>query len=306
MSFENRPPEKQADAALRMCASIGKPRHGDRKNDRINGLGTLERYRTPYVAAARFMREEHDSTLHKMTPDHARVFLERRSVEITQKSLNNDHRALTVFMRNRDNDRSIVLDRVTSEITREARARAYSEEQVRAIVERQRETAALSTRLAAAAGLRAAEVYTLQRIEERSASGHRTWREDRFAGRESEHERYTVKGKGGLVREVAVPAKLARELESRRLDEPRLIRDRKLPVEIRYDLVGGQRLSQQFSRDSRSTLTWSEGVHGLRHSYAQTRMEELGNAEVRYLDALAIVSQEMGHFRPEITMVYLR
>ncbi|MDF5425801.1 site-specific integrase, partial [Vibrio parahaemolyticus] len=50
---------------------------------------------------------------------------------------------------------------------------------------------------------------------------------------------------------------------------------------------------------------WSTGAHGLRHSYAQERMSEL-QKNMTYEKALEVVSQEMGHFRPDITEVYLR
>lgn len=49
----------------------------------------------------------------------------------------------------------------------------------------------------------------------------------------------------------------------------------------------------------------SSGAHGLRHSYAQTRYEELANHYARH-EVLTIISQELGHFREDITEVYLR
>ena len=48
------------------------------------------------------------------------------------------------------------------------------------------------------------------------------------------------------------------------------------------------------------------GAHGVRHSYAQERMSELQKSGMTRDSALEIVSQELGHFRPEITEVYLR
>ncbi|MDN4711067.1 site-specific integrase, partial [Vibrio parahaemolyticus] len=64
--------------------------------------------------------------------------------------------------------------------------------------------------------------------------------------------------------------------------------------------------SNSFSAASKRVLGWSEGAHGLRHSYAQERMHELQKAGFNRDLALETVSQEMGHFRPEITEVYLR
>ncbi len=50
----------------------------------------------------------------------------------------------------------------------------------------------------------------------------------------------------------------------------------------------------------------STGAHGLRHSYAQERLDELQRAGLSQDLALTTVSQEMGHFRAEITETYLR
>ena len=59
-----------------------------------------------------------------------------------------------------------------------------------------------------------------------------------------------------------------------------------------------------FSKTSSHVLGWSRGGHGLRHTYAQERMKEI--TKIEYERALKIVSQEMGHFRPNITLIYLR
>ncbi|KAG1682859.1 Valine--tRNA ligase [Nymphon striatum] len=47
-------------------------------------------------------------------------------------------------------------------------------------------------------------------------------------------------------------------------------------------------------------------AHGLRHSYAQERMGELRSQGLTREYALEIVSQELEHFRPDITEIYLR
>ena len=48
------------------------------------------------------------------------------------------------------------------------------------------------------------------------------------------------------------------------------------------------------------------GSHGLRHNYAQSRMSDLVDQGKDYHAALQIVSDEMGHHRPDITATYLR
>lgn len=73
-----------------------------------------------------------------------------------------------------------------------------------------------------------------------------------------------------------------------------------------YEIAGGKNWSNSFSAASKRELGWSHGAHGLRHSYAQNRMDELQQQGFLYQEALEIVSQEMGHFRASITEVYLR
>ena len=48
------------------------------------------------------------------------------------------------------------------------------------------------------------------------------------------------------------------------------------------------------------------GTHGLRHNYAQNRVAELVDSGTSYNRAVWIVSEEMGHHRPEVTAAYLR
>ena len=116
---------------------------------------------------------------------------------------------------------------------------------------------------------------------------------------------YTVAGKGGLVREVLLPHRLAERLEAHRLDAAERVVDRGVRYLQRYDVGGGKAFSASFSRASMEALGKSCGAHGLRYGFARQRMRELmHHAEHRL--ALAIVSGEMGHFRAAITSTYLR
>jgi len=112
-------------------------------------------------------------------------------------------------------------------------------------------------------------------------------------------------GKGGLVREVLLPRRLAERIEGRRLHRPERTVDRGVRYVQRYDVGGGNAFSASFSRASRIALGASRGAHGLRHAYAQERMRELVQHTEHRL-ALAIVSEEMGHLRPDVTRTYLR
>jgi integrase len=121
----------------------------------------------------------------------------------------------------------------------------YTPTQVERIAHAQSEANSLATRLAYHAGLRAHELLTLRPAGERAASNHRQWSAERFTGREG--VRYTVVGKGGLVRQVVLSRELATALEARRLVEPRLVIDRGVRYSLHYDIGGGRTWSQSFS-----------------------------------------------------------
>ena len=301
----NLAPERQAARAIRSLTAFGQPRHNQRDDGKVHSVGTARSYEQTFRTAATHLLERHDVSLYHGTPEQVREYLDARSTEIGQTQLNGERRALELYYREARGDATFSLPHTRSEVEQVQTARAYTDAQVALLTERMSARMSLSTRVADAAGLRASELYTLQRIEERAPSSHRTWSSERFVGRE-DWSRYTVDGKGGLVREVRLPAALARELESTRLAEPKPIRDREVRLETRYDVAGGRNFSNAFSRDAQRHLGWSEGAHGLRHSYAQRRMDELGDQGKSYPEALGVVSQELGHFRPEITEVYLR
>jgi len=99
---------------------------------------------------------------------------------------------------------------------------------------------------------------------------------------------------------------LAVRLEERRLAEPQQITDRRVHYLQFYDIGGGRAWSQSFSTASKRALGFSNGAHGLRHSYAQNRMRELQASGMTYDEAKATVAQEVGHFAKDTTEAYLR
>ncbi|YCH23345.1 site-specific integrase [Pseudomonas sp. D1-3] len=183
-------------------------------------------------------------------------------------------------------------------------SRAYNREQVVSIASRQATHNALATELAHAAGLRAHELLGLRRTHQRLPD-ERPTHGMKFQGIRETTIGYTVHGKGGLVREVRIPIQLAKRLERTRLAEPRVVRDRGINYQQFYGIGGGQPWSKSVSAAAKAALGWSNGAHGLRHTYAQERMATLQRHLTRK-EALEVVSQELGHFRPEITEVYLR
>lgn len=295
-------PATLANKIVDRALAVGQSRHADRDSGKIHSIGTARAYKQALKLAATWGKEQRHRDLNKWTPEIAHRYLESRSSQVGQKTLDRDRQALQILAKLEK------LDRIKSTYTPERKlaeeGRAYSPKQVAALVAVQSPKNALATEIASAAGLRAHELLTLRPAAEHSASTHREWSPERFTGIEG--ERYTVTGKGGLVREVVIPADLAERLEAVRLAEPVRVTDRGIHYQQAYDIGGGWHWSRSITRVSKSVLGYSSGAHGLRHGYAQRRIDSLQSNGRLYEDALLIVSQELGHFRPEITEVYLR
>lgn len=156
-------------------------------------------------------------------------------------------------------------------------------------------------------GCRTSELLTLRRLDERKPSSHRDWSPDLFLGRKNDFVIYTVKGKGQLVRQIAIDIDLAQELEQYRLENPKKIYGSSIAYYSYYDIPAGHELSKGFSIASFKALGFSHGAHGLRHTYTQERYNEMKLVNKVKSDKMAreILSQELGHFRPSILKIYL-
>lgn len=295
--YSKRTPEEQGK---RDAAAVMKQLQGVH----IKSVGTVRNYeqglRNVGTALAR-----QGERLKGLTPERAVEYLKDRASEVAQKTLDLERQALQKMLQHveKNLDQGRTLPVIKSEIETKLESRAYTPEQVAAIADRQTERHALATEIAYAAGLRAHELITLRPADERPAD-ERPALPEKFEGREG--VLYTVEGKGGLCREVVIPSSLADRLEERRLDEPRAVVDRGVNYTAHYDIGSGQAWSNSFSGASDRALGWSSGAHGLRHSYAQERMIEVQSLGVTEEYAKEVVSQELGHFRPEITEAYLR
>ena len=300
-----RKPAKQAERAVRRVLALNTPRHDNRDDGRIHSVGTARSYQAALTRVAKWMRQKRNyKGLERLTPEEAKAYLEARAAHVRQKTLDQDRQALQVLplvgkLERIKSDTKLKPTRLATD------SRAYTPAQVEVIARAQTPRNALATRIAYAAGVRASELLTLRPVAERPASDHRDWSPERFDGR-GDVRRYTVEGKGGLKREVALPLHLAEQLEARRLQTPERVTDRGVHYTQHYDLGGGHAWSQSVSAASKYELGWSTGAHGLRHSYAQDRVGELQGSGHGHASALETVSQELGHFRPDITRVYLR
>jgi integrase len=301
----------------RQAASVMKPLQGQQ----IRSVGTVRNYESRLVVIARYIQEHRLGSLREMTPARALDYLRHRAAEVGQKTLDMERQALQAMMRHvtsKLGERE-TLEVIKSTAPRQSRStpgkptlgrrlseesRLYTREQIGLIAGRQTARNALATEIAYAAGLRAHELLTLQRTH-RQIPDERPAHEQKFLGISEGSISYTVHGKGGLIREVRIPNPLARRLEKLRLAEPRRVTDRGVHYRQHYDLGGGQPWSNSFSATSKKVLGWSKGGHALRHCYAQDRLATLQRG-LPQPEAKRVVSQELGHFRPEITEVYLR
>lgn len=264
----------------------------------LDSIRTEKNYGGALKGLAEFLQENHLGDLRSLNAEKAIIYLEARGQEVGQKTLDMDRQAMQLLLDEK-------LRVVKSELSTALESRAYTQQQVDMIAASQTNKHSLSTVIARNAGVRAHELFTLLPVNERAADTHRHYRNDRFTGR-GNIVIYTVVGKGGLCREIAISRGLADQLESRRLSEPLTVWDREIKYEQHYDIGCGKQWTDSFSKASNRALGWTTGAHGVRHTYAQDRMNTLQCTGFEYNVALEIVSQEMGHFRPQITEVYLR
>lgn len=269
---------------------------------RLASLGTSYSYEASLRLAAEWLKRNGRGSLVELTPKAAKQYLNERAALIGQKTLDRDRQALQAVLRATgkfsEKNRLPVIKAVKQQVLV---SRNYTPEQWSLVIEHQTPRNALSTELAAAAGLRAHELFTVRPVEEQPMN-------DRPADPAKFRSgiRYTVVGKGGLIREVSIPHELAERLEARRFAEPKTRVDRKIHYTSYYDIGAGQAWSQSFTTASKAALDFSNGGHGLRHTYAQERHSELQVLLGDRDRAKQVVSQEVGHFRPEITDTYLR
>lgn len=299
------------------AASVMKQLQGDR----IKSVSTVRNYESRLKQITVYLQEQRLGSLRDMTPASALDYLRERAAVVGQKTLDMERQALQSMMQHvthrLDTGKTLEVIRSTAPKSKTGKpgqptlgrrlaeeSRLYTRAQVALIVVRQSAHNALATEIAHAAGLRAHELLTLRRIHHQ-APDERPAHALKFVGIRDETIGYTVYGKGGLTREVRIPIPLAKRLEATRLAEPIRTTDRGVHYQQHYRLGGGQPWSKSFGAASKAALGWSKGAHGLRHCYAQ---ERLGTVQ-RYLpreEAKRVVSQELGHFRPEIIETYLR
>lgn len=257
------------------------------------------------VANSNFAKENH-IRLASMTVKNCEDYLKIRATELGQKRLDMERQALQCMCRffSQVLPKNGRLAVVRADKQQELKTRIYTDHQFDKVVSRMAEKNAFSTELARAAGLRAHELLTLRLPKEQPKSDRETI-STKFKGMTG--VLYTVVGKGGLIREVMIPHDMAAKLEKLRHIKPVRVTDRGIFYIQHYNISGGNKFSASFGQASIRALGWSNGAHGLRHTYAQKRMRELQvNQGLSWNLALKTISIELGHFRESITLPYLR
>ena len=242
-------PESQAQRVIRWGLALGSGRRNDKSPAHIHSISTANAYRSALTTFCRWIQKRQLGNLMQANVKICSTFLEERAGQVGQKTLDRDRQAIQ-YLLTRTTRMEIRLPRIKSTYSGgrglAKQSRAYTRDQVEFICSNMSGRSALATRIAYAAGLRGHELYTLQRRSERRPSAHRKWSKDRFVGREGVV--YTVKGKGGLVREVIIPTQLAKELELRRLSEPVTLRNRGINHQQHYHITAGQSFSHIFTK----------------------------------------------------------
>ncbi|GGF14979.1 site-specific integrase [Pseudoalteromonas gelatinilytica] len=303
-------PQKAESIAQKQAAKIMARMQG--RDKPIKSVGTARGYTDCLKKVARYVNQQFNISLRELTPEQAKQYLDVRSEEVGQKTLDQERQAIQAMMLNVTkaldiSDKKDRLSFVKSTKDEIEKGRAYTSQQVSMIASAQSEKHAIATQIAHAAGLRAHELYTLKPLHDREVEYRKEREETKttlFHARNG--IRYTVVGKGGLEREVLIPVHLVEKLESRRLAQPQQVKDRGVFYRSHYNIGGGNNWSSSFSAASKRTLFRSSGAHGVRHSYAQERMRELQRAGLSMSLAYKTVSHELGHLREGITKVYLR
>jgi integrase len=275
---------------------LSKAALGELNKFAVRSVATERIYRQVVILYLRWLRDQRipRDTVH--TLGMMLEFLDDHAESHGQKAVDQARQALQKTF-------GVTLAPVESLVETVTRDRAYSFDELIRVLKFQTPKNRLATLLCFDAGLRAHECITFARRCDGSPSTHRHWSCDRFAGL---HDTviYLVTGKGGLSREVAVSIELSDALVKLRRPVPVPIRDREVNYLSSFAIGGGQALSSSFSRASENALGWSRGLHGLRHSYARRRLATLCKL-FPPREALLILSQELGHFRPAVTLTYL-
>ena len=198
-NFRRREAAQQAKYWVKHGLALGKSRHGNHRDGLIHSVGTKRNYEGALTRFCRWIQQHKFRDLESVSIKNTMRYLEERSTQVGQKTLDLDRQAIQFLLR-QTTGAEMRLERIKSTFTGgrklAAESRAYTFDQVEAVCSRLSTRAALAARIAFAAGLRAHEFFSIRPADELQASSHRSWSPDRFAGREG--ERFVVSEREGF------------------------------------------------------------------------------------------------------------
>jgi integrase len=288
---------RRAKALAAAKTTLGpKPKDKAKQKNRIRSIGTRQAAESLLRMLGRFLHASRLGNLSAVPLGACQLFLlVRAEAGLSQSALKRDKRLLELIY---DEE----LQSVEAKPRKQRPPREVSIEQLSAIAAEQSPDNALASRIAHATGARASELLTLARPDERPPSP-RQWHDDLHSGL-TDCLPYTVIGKGGLIRTIMVPRDLARELEALRRPQPMRVRDHGRNLLSYYRLPGGDAWASSFRKCAKKVFGASPGAHGTRHGYVAIRKRILQQLGFDKDTIDAILSQELGHRRPEIIDEY--
>ena len=302
-------PERQVRKLLGKFLAPGKSRHKHRDEKLLHGSRTIAHYRQVLTRAARWMIDVgYPRGLEDIDAELFKKFLQQRAARLTQDGLNYESRIVRRIvpqLREAERPRVTALKEPTPRSTED---RANTPHEAQAIIDRLGPDDALSACLIANTAMRISEPPTLADPKDRPPSRHRNWSPERYEGMGPGRE-YTIVGKGGLIMPIWVPQHLVPAIEAKRLPVPVWEKDHRGNWFKRYfDLPGGSAFGKRYAIASKAVVgeEGHKGVHGLRHMFAQIRLAYHMDQGRSYKEARRLVSQQVGHFRDQITKTYLR
>lgn len=279
----------------------GLSRHTDKvkAHSKVTSVMTEKAHVRALTSVASWLHARDGKHLKNLNKEEAQAYLIGLATTRRQSTVSLARQAINLHLLQDD-----PLTFVPSEVPTEPVDRAYTCAEIDLLIESASPELAFSIALSADAGLRGMELLTLASPGQLQPS-LRDWLPDRFRGRDYDAP-FIVWGKGGLHREVRVSKALAVQLEGVRRETKVKVSHRGAHLPSFFQLLGGHRFSKEFGRLSMKVLGFSHGAHGLRHSFAQRRRNELLCCGCSLSYALAVVSQEIGHFHDKNTRAYMR
>ena len=251
------------------------------------------------------MPKGHIQSLKDITTRDAQAYIDARTQDgLTRQTLHGYAMALTLL----PNVQAITLP--SPEKGKRKSSRAYTAEQIQCIQAQLSTRYQLAVQILWESGCRVQDLASLRLASESPLrkARHHALDPARFTGREH-WIKIKYQGKGGHEYLSTISPNTVYVLETYRLKTPREFRERGQAHAIcqqYYALPVGQHLSRVFTQAAYNALGWSHGAHGLRHTYAQTRLKECLDQGIPLSRAKRWVSQSLGHYRPQILNVYLR